>query len=260
MGKPNMGKFFKDAQATIAKHSPEILLGIGIAGMFSTTILAVKATPKALRLIEHKKKEEDTDKLTVLETVKTTWKCYIPAVVTAGVSTACLIGSNSVNAKRNAVLATAYKLSETALSEYRDAVVETIGEKKEQVVKDKVAEKQLKKNPISQNEVYITKKGTTLCYDYMSGRYFESDLDTIKKAINKISGIALRDDYVSLNEFYDEIELERTGIGDEFGWNISRIGRNLIEPSFSYQPATDEQPCVVIAFEPMPKPNYSNYA
>ena len=75
MNKTNVAKFFKNAKVAVTKHSPEILTGIGIAGMVTTTILAVKATPKALRLMELKKEAEQTDKLTPVETVKTTWKC-----------------------------------------------------------------------------------------------------------------------------------------------------------------------------------------
>ena len=48
MNKPNVADLFKSVKMVVSKHSPEILTGIGIAGMITTTILAVKATPKAL--------------------------------------------------------------------------------------------------------------------------------------------------------------------------------------------------------------------
>ena len=73
-------KFISDSKQFLGKHSPEILTGLGIAGMLTTTILAVKATPKALKLIENKKKELNTDELTALQTIKATWKPYMPAV------------------------------------------------------------------------------------------------------------------------------------------------------------------------------------
>lgn len=261
MGKTKLTAVFKTMQTAVSKHSPEILTGIGIAGMITTTILAVRATPKAMRLIEDYEEcvLRDHEKIKPVDAVKLTWKCYIPAVVTGTTSIACLIGASSVNARRNAALATAYKLSETALTEYREKVIETIGEKKEKEVRNKVAEERIKKDPVSKSEVYITQKGNTLCYDYMSGRYFESDIELIKKAINKISGVMLRDDYVSLNDFYDEIGLKHVGIGDEFGWNVGRVGRDLIEPCISYGPADDAQPCAVIAFEPMPQPGFTDY-
>ena len=233
MNKPNLENAFKSVRLFTSKHTPEILTGIGIAGMVTTTVLAVKGTPKALKLIEMKKEEEGVDKLTALETVKTTWKCYIPAAVIGTASIACLVGASSVSMRRNAALATAYKLSETALTEYREKV------------------------PVSKNEVIITEKGNTLCYDYQSGRYFKSDIEKIKKAINEINRQMLLYDYVSLNEFYDELGLERTPMGDDLGW---RVDRGYIEPRFSSHIADDGTPCIVLNYEVAPQHDYSRYS
>lgn len=54
----NLEKIFRPIAKQVSKYGPEIAVGVGIAGMITTTILAVKATPKSLRLIEAKKKEE----------------------------------------------------------------------------------------------------------------------------------------------------------------------------------------------------------
>ena len=48
----NLSAITKNIGRKIKKHSPEILTGIGIAGMISATVMAVKATPKALKNIE----------------------------------------------------------------------------------------------------------------------------------------------------------------------------------------------------------------
>ena len=69
MSKAKPSKLLKNAQLWTTKHSPEILVGLGITGMVTTTVLAVKATPKALMLIEEKKKEEQVESLTAFETV-----------------------------------------------------------------------------------------------------------------------------------------------------------------------------------------------
>ena len=253
MTKPNVSKFIKDVKVTMVKHSPGILTGLGIAGMVSTTVLAVKATPKAIRLIEEAQ-DEKGDVLSPTEKVKATWKCYIPAAVTGTASVACLIGGCSVSAKRNAALATAYKLSETALTEYRDKVVETIGEKKEQTVRDKVAQEQIKKHPINSNEVVNTGKGTTLCFDPLSSRYFKSNIELIRKAENVINKKILHEvcGSASLNDFYDEIGLARTDLGDTMGWDSD----NMIELDFSYAPAEDESPCLVVGHYNPPKYGY----
>ena len=109
MNKPNLSNLVDESKLFITRRSPEILTGIGIAGMITTTVLAVKATPKALILIGQAENEKERD-LKPIETVKVAWKPYIPAIVTGTMSTICLIGASSVNLRRNAALATAYKL------------------------------------------------------------------------------------------------------------------------------------------------------
>ena len=97
---------------TVSDKSPEILIGLGLTGMLTSTILAVKATPKALDILEKEDRE-----LSKIDKVKLTWKCYAPAAIGYCTSAACILGANSVNSKRNAVLASAYKISESALME-----------------------------------------------------------------------------------------------------------------------------------------------
>lgn len=254
MNKTSVTNFFKGIGTSMSKHSPEILTGIGIAGMISTTVLAVKATPKVIDILNEVKAEEETDKLPVKEVIGLTWKCYIPSVVTGAVSIACLIGANSVNAKRNAALATAYKLSEEALTIYKEKVIETIGEKKERVIREKIAQEKVEKEPVNTKEVIITGSGTTLCFDSISSRYFESDMETIKKAVNNINYQLLSQDYISLNEFYDEIGLEHTRIGEDLGWNISRDG--LVDVTFSSTISSDGRPCLVLDYMVEPRYDY----
>lgn len=255
MNKKGISNFIKTVANKLSEHSPEILTGIGITGLLSTTVLAVKATPKALRLIDEKKEECDTDELTNMEVIKTCWKCYIPAAVTASVSVACIIGANTVNSKRNAVLATAYKLSESAFSEYKEKVIETIGEKKEEEVRDKIAKDRIERNPVNNNEVIITGKGDVLCYDVVSGRYFKSDVDKIRKAENTLNKKLMNDMYCSLNEFYDLIGLPFTQMGFDLGWNVND---SLVEIEFSTQLSEDDTPCVVIQYSVLPKCDYQH--
>lgn len=258
MRKPNLANLMSNTRQFVSKRSPEILTGIGIAGMITTTVLAVRATPKALQLIEEKKNDDWVDELSPLEVVKTAWKPYVPAAVTGVASVACLIGASSVNAKRNAALATAYKLSETALSEYREKVIETIGEKKEKAVRDKVAEERVKKNPVSKSEVIVTNNGTTLCFDPISARYFKSSIDKIKRAENELNKQMLHDisGYVSLNDFYDELGLGHTSVGDDLGWNVDR----LIDISFSSQLNDNGEPSVVLDYLVAPKYDFYKFS
>ena len=253
--KKELAKSFLSLKTAIKKHSPEILTGIGIAGMITTTVMAVRATPKALILIEERKEEIGAENLEAMDLVKTAWACYIPAAITGTLSVACLIGASSVNARRNAALATAYTLSESALKDYQGKVIEMFGEKKNEAVKDAVAKDKVEKNPVVTREVIITEKGNTLCYDAISGRYFKSDIEKIKKAECELNRQMLDDMYVSLNDFYYEIGLDSVKLGDELGWNVDS---GYIDLSFSSQLASDGTPCLVIDYSVAPRYDYRN--
>jgi hypothetical protein len=257
MSKPNISMLMKSAQLWMSKHSPEILTGLGIAGMVTTTVLAVKATPKALNLIERKKEDLELttdDKLTVVETVKAAWKPYIPAAVTGTLSVSCLIGASSVNMRRNAALAAAYHLSETALTEYKEQVIETIGKGKEKKVRDNVDKARVEKNPPNDNNIILTGDGDTLCFDYHSGQYFKTSIDKLRKVENELNSRLLREDYISLNDFYDEIGLPFTQIGSDLGWHVEK---GLIEFSFGSTLYKDK-PCLVLNYNIAPQHGYNN--
>ena len=261
MSKPNMAALFKNVKMVLSNHSPEILTGLGIAGMITTTILAVSATPKALDLIaeaEDKKIDNGHDEaLTKVEVVKAAWKPYIPAAITCITSITCLIGASSVHSKRNAALATAYNLSTTALAEYKQKVIETVGEKKEQTIRDKVAEERIQKEPANPSTIIVSGNGNTRCFDTITKRRFISDIETIKRIVNELNRKMINgEDYISLNEFYYELGLDGVSIGDELGWNVAR---GLIDLDFSAQLDTDGVPCIVIDYMVVPKRGFDSY-
>lgn len=251
MNKPNVSKMMKTVTQWTTKHSPEILTGVGIASGITTVVLAVKATPKAIKLIEEEKKDLKTDKLSPIETVKAAWKPYIPAVLTGAASVACIVSANSVNARRNAALAAAYQISTTALSEYKEKVIETIGEKKERTVREKVAQSRVEKKPASTTEVIVTKKGDTMFFDPLSGRYFKSDIEKIKSIVNDLNRRMIGgEQYMSLSEFYLEIGLQPTLVSDKIGW---RIDKAQIEIDYPAVKAEDETPCLSLDYLTVPE-------
>lgn len=248
----NLPAISRSVGRTMARYSPEILMGLGIAGMVVSTVTAVKATPKAMKIIESLSEEKE-EKLTKTEVVKTTWQLYLPSVITGALSIACLIGSNSINVRRNAALAAAYTLSESALKEYKGKVLETIGEKKEKEIVDAIAQDRVNANPVSKNEVIFTGSGDTLCYDPIGGRYFHSDRTKIERAEIEINRRLLVEDYISLNEFYYELGLEGTEKGELLGWNVND---GKFETRFSSRLSDSGTPCLVLMFDVGPKYKY----
>lgn len=250
MNKQTIANTLKAVQKAVKKHSPEILTGIGIAGMIVTTVTAVRATPKALRLVDEKE-IKDGKRLTSSEIVKTTWKCYIPSAVTGVCSAACIIGASSISARRNAALVTAYTISETALKEYKEKAVEVVGEKKEQAIRDAVAKEKLEKAHVESREFIPTGRGETPCFDPLTNTCFKSDIETIRKAENTLNK-RMRDELkITVNEFLQEIGLEPCdeSIGESLGWDIDK---GYIDLDFSSQ-LVDGVPYLVIGHHNPPK-------
>lgn len=261
MSKINLSKILHSTKESVSKHSPEILTAFGIGGMLTAVIFAVKATPKAtgiirraeLDTVDYNKPVNKQRKFTAKEIVKMVWKCYIPTAVTFTVSAGCLICANSVNSKRKAALATAYTLSETAFNTYREKVLEAIGETGEQAIRESVAKEKVDKNPPNNKEVVFVNSSDTLCYDSISGRYFSSSIDKLNKAANELSRRLMDEMYVSLNDFYYEIGLRNTKLGDELGWHVEN---GLIDLNFSTQMAPEGKPCIVVDYVIKPRYDY----
>ena len=254
MHKPNIKAAFNAVKKSTIKHSPEILTGIGIAGMVTTTVMAVRATPKALELLE-KEKANGTE-ISNIDAIKICWKCYIPTGATCALSIICLVGASSVNVRRNAALATAYSIAENSLKEYQSKVVEAIGEKKEQTIRDAVAKEKIDAHPAKESEIIFVGDGETLCFDVLSGRYFKSKIDRVKKAENDLNRRMRDEMYISLNDFYYEIGLPSIKIGEDIGWNIDREG--YIDLRFSSQLNDNDEPVFVIDYGCGPRYDYRN--
>jgi hypothetical protein len=247
----------------LGKNSPTILTGLGVAGLVSTVVIAVKATPKAMAILndeldvrvkeqqdKYHKQDVAIDPLTKKDIIKLTWKCYIPAMILGGVTIGCIIGANSINLRRNAALASLYSLSEATLKEYQTKVVETIGKNKEREIKDEIAKDKITKNPVLDNEVIFTGKGDTLCYDSLSGRYFKSDIEYIRSVFNTLNYDLRNEMFVTLNQFYSELGLEATALGDLMGWHIDQ---GIVEPDFSSHLTHDNRPCLSINYSVEPR-------
>lgn len=244
---------FTSIKNKLGEKSPEILTGVGIAGMLSSVIFAVKATPKAMQLVEDEL-EYNLD-ATKMDIFRAAWRPYVPAATTFIFSSACLIGANSINHKRNAAIATACSLSEYALREYRNKVVEVIGEEKEKEIRDAVSRDRVEARPLT-SEVIITGNGDVLCFETLSGRYFKSNVDRIEKAMNILNRRVLSENYCSVNDYYEALGLDPIDVGEELGWNTDD---GMIELHYSSQLTVDNQPCVVLDPIVMPRHGYSKF-
>lgn len=250
----NLSSFAKLAQKSLIDHSPEILTGFAVAGVVSTAVMAVKVTPQAVRLIEEQEEETHTY-LTAKEKVQLTARCYIPAVGIGVATIACIIGASSINTKRNAALMSVYTLTEKSFSEYQEKVTQTLGANKEQKIRDEVAQDRVAADPPSGKQIIITGKGEVLCYDTLSGRYFESSVETIRQAQNDVNAAIINDMYASQNDFYAKIGLSPTSYGEEFGWTTDK----MLDIQFSAVLSEDSRPCIAISYLYSPTRDYHKF-
>ena len=242
----NWHALVKSAQRLAVNNSPAIMTAIAVGGTLSTAFLAARAGYKAAEHLE--RGAVHPQDLTPKEKFEETWKFYIPAVATAALTVSAVICANRISSRRVAAFAAAYSVLERTSDEYRAKVTEKLGERKEQAIHDEIAQERVRRDPVTSREVIITGNGKVLCYDDYTGRYFESDMETLRKAQNDINDQIINDHYASLSDFYDCIGLPQTGVSDAVGWNLDK----RLELHFSTTLSDDNRPCIVVTFEVSP--------
>ena len=217
----NLNSLVETIKTYLKDNNAEILMGMGIVTGITATGLAIYSTPEALTLIEERKKKTGKKQLTKWETFKVAGRCYIPTALATGASVSMLIGSGYISGKKTAAMATLYKMSESASKLYREKVIETIGQKKEEQVRDEVSKEELKRATITGNNIVVVGSGDVMCFDEMSRQVFKSDIETIKKAQNDFNRKMLAEMYLNVNEWYDMLNLEHVIFGNDIGWNTN---------------------------------------
>lgn len=230
------------AVGRVKRDAPPLLIFAGIGGFVTTVYLAVKATPKALEI--QKEFKEDT---TLWEKTKALAPVYIPTFTVGLSSIACVLAGTTMYNRRLGALAAAYKITETAYKEYKDGVLETIGEKKEKAVRDKIAEKKVKES--TDQEPIEVDDSKTLCLDLTTGGYFMSSKLEIEKKVNQMNAQLLVDGYLSVNDFREQLGNQPMEIGDRIGWHCDW---GLVDVKFSSQIAPSGRPCLTISYDVSP--------
>lgn len=209
------------ATKALKKNSPEILTAIGVSGVITTAYLTAKAT-----LAAERKLESEAPVTSAKDRAQRTWKLYIPPAISGAVTIGCIICANRGGSRRAAAAATAYSLTERAFNEYKEKVIEQFGENKEQKLRDDLAQDQVNRNPPpseSSNQVVVVGPGQVLCREAHTGRYFKSDMETLRRVTNEINAKAIQELYVCLSEFYYRVGLEMTSQSDYFGWSFEKV-------------------------------------
>ena len=199
------------SKSFVSRNASTILTCIGGVGVIATSVMAVKATPKALKLIENAKEEKGED-LTKLDIVQVAGPAYIPSVITGVATLACIFGANALNKRQQAAIMSAYALLDNSYKEYRGKVRELYGDEtdekiKEEIIKDKY------------EDFDLDDYNKQLFYDEYSERYFESTMEKVVKAEYFINRKISLWGGADLNEFYEALDIPQVDYGRHVGWS-----------------------------------------
>lgn len=218
------------------KDNSSIILTVGAgAGVISTAYLAAKAGFQTA----HKLESEDP-RMELRDRARLVWKLYIPTGAAAATTIILIAGVKRVDGRKTLAAQAALAVSQRAYESYRAQIVEELGEKKDQTILAKVAEKRINENPPT---TIIAGSGTVLCCELFTGRYFYSDMEALNRAINEINAKLLRNDYATLDDLYYILGLENTAVSGQTGWESGK----LLELEFSAV-LSQGKPCVAFDY------------
>ena len=209
--------FFKRGTHFLGKHAPTVLTIMGAGGAVSSVIFAIKATPKAEKLIQEQKSRLNKSRLTPMEAVKACWKVYIPTAGMLVTTVGCVVGANFINLKRNAALASLLAASRHEFSEMQQKMVETIGEEKTKEIQEQVQKKIASEE--SEKETGAFNRDTVIrCVDQMTGQEFRASRAQLDLLHYMIRDMIHNEGCISKNEVLELFRERPVDDGEGTGW------------------------------------------
>lgn len=239
----------------LKRSSPTILSCAAVIGAVAASVMAVKATPKAMKILEEAEKDKG-EELTKREIVIAAAPVYIPSLSIGLASVMCILGANVLNKRQQAALAGAYALMENSYKEYRNKVKELFGKDGDEKVRSAVAKDRYEAGDIDLS----FGDGKELFYEEISGEFFERTRDEIVSAEYHFNRNFILRGYATLNEFYEFLGLPKTEEGEMLGWSLD-VGFAFYGYSwvnFEHTPATMEDGLTAIIIS-MPFPPTADY-
>lgn len=257
------GKFMNGVNRTLSKagfqikkHSPEILIVAGIAGVVTSAVMACKATTKINDILDQTKEElgkvndalanekisedvyskEDAKKdlaIIYIQTGVKLVKLYGPSLILGALSITSILASNNILRKRNIALAAAYATIDNSFKEYRSRVIERFGKDLDRELKYNIKAKEISETTVDENgkETTVTKTVPVVESEEPSdyARFFcegcagwtkdpEMNLVFLKQQQNWANELLKTRGHLFLNEVYDMLGIERSKAGQVVGW------------------------------------------
>lgn len=265
--------FLRKTGDVISKNSPIIAASLGVIGLGCAIYSAIKATPKAMQMIEEAEIEKNNEEMALAQEQgrgpeivpltkkekaiiygKCFWKTAALTVVTAG----CIIGGVVLANRQTKAMTLLYGTAATTLEQYREAAKEVVGEKKERSIHDKVVSDKFSTEALDNDEMIIdTGHGTHLCVDAITGRAFYSDIETIRRSINNLNAQLISVGQLSLNDYFYELGLSeiKYDYASMLGWRYDSpygYGRQ-IEVTYTSDLTPKGKPYLIVEVQTAPK-------
>lgn len=253
------------------KNAPMLLMIAGIGGLAATVISAVKATPLAIDKMDDEiadryengeieyeelpmsvNKSDMTyrfEELGPKQIVKSCWKCYVPTVILGALSISAFIGSYKISTARLTAMTAMYEFTANAYDRYRRNVAKA--SPKTDVKATKASrDEQVKEIPESKFEG--APEGKEVCIDLFTGNVFYSTREDVLAAVSKMKDRFLSGEmFISLNEFYDEVDANHVEVGDDVGWTPE----TYLDVQFD-STLRNGKPCLTIGYFANPRFDY----
>ena len=252
-----MNKLVYQSKRFFKRNGSTILTCLGGAGAVATTIMAVKATPKALSLIEQAKEEKGED-LTNMEIIQVAGPSYIPTIAVGIGSLACIFGANMLNKRQQAAMISAYALLDSSYKDYKKKVGELYGDGADKrIIEEEVAKDKYK------DEDFVNDDNLQLFYDSFSGRFFETTMEKVVKAEYNINKKISLWGGAYLNEFYDALGIPEVDYGNYLGWSsgglMEMAWNDWLDFEHEKVVMDDGLECYIITMSSEPMCNYEYY-
>lgn len=235
----------RKTERVLSDNAPAILTGIAVTGTITTAVLVGTASFKAADVLANFEQNDDYE-LSNKDKFEMVWKLYIPSAAVASSTIAAIVMSNRIGSRRAAAVAAAYSITDRAFTEYKEKVVEKIGENKERAVRDEIAQDRV--NAVPPQQLVIAAEGKVLCMDSFSNQPFMSTMEEIRRAENNINKQILHSDYATVDDFYDQLGIPHTSISGEMGWNTDK----MLDLDFTSAVTEEGRPCLVVHFAVTP--------
>lgn len=253
----NVTRMFYKAGFQLKKHSPEILVSVGVVGTITSAVLACKSTLKVNDVIDEAKTNID-DIHAAAETGKTKAgkeysledskkdlaivyaqtgvkfvKLYGPALALGAASISCMLASHNILHKRNAALAAAYTAVDKGFKEYRERVIERFGKDVDKELKYNIKAKQIEETVTDEKGKEKKTKTTVEVADpdlpSPYSKFFdeccanwhknsEYNLMFLRGQQQWANDVLVSRGYLFLNEVYEALGIPKTDAGQVVGW------------------------------------------